>query len=113
MWYRSRRLNRSFCTALSLLLAACVRPVISGCPQDYACRNTDNAGPRLPQGAGSDDVIRTTAARPAINLGTTPINLARTRLSLHPVTGAAAPVDAGNSEAPTPHPAANSGAQSP
>src|SRR5260370_12505443 len=82
MGHQSRTLDKVFCAALSLLLAACFRPGVSLCPEDYACRNADNAAPRYSQDAGTDDVIRTTAARPAINLGSIPVNLARTRLSL-------------------------------
>ena len=110
MW--CRMLNKSFCAALSLLLAACVRPGMSVCPEDYACGNADNDAPRLPPDPGTGEVIRTTAADPAINLRRTHLNLARTRLSLHPVTGAAAPAGPGNSESPA-NPALNSGARSP
>jgi hypothetical protein len=107
-----RTLNRSFGTALSLLLAGCFQPVIADAPAHRADRSVSAATPDCSEDSGTPGIIRTTAAHPAINLYQTRVNLARTRLSLHPLTGAAAPV-AGNSEPPVATPAVKSRAQSP
>lgn len=79
------RLARALAFACTLSLAA------PHCPPAFA--NDAPAGAGESRTSRSRDVIRTTAVRPAINVQSEgQINLVRARLSLYPVTGAAAPV---------------------
>ncbi len=94
------RSDQAFTAVLSLLIAACVQPGIGGVPTIQAHENHESTATYLPVDSGPRGVTATTAAHPAISLDRLQLNLMRSRLSLHPVTGAAPPVAPANPEPP-------------